>query len=266
MEYQFASLELDHFFSRWPALEAVDLKPDLVKDYCPGRLRPRTMACSRWQLSGVEIAIFESHRRIWEQVVERALPYAVILEDDVKLSSCMVNAIAHIETLNSVVDVVKLDRIRKIRRFGPPIAGIELEVRPIVEQQIYSAAAYVVSLEGARKLLAWSSPYSDLVDAFIFCPRESYRLFQLFPAVATQGGLLRHPERSDGPNVPTAPVPDIGISRKPASRGPLWFRLSREFRLGLGRAKRLLGGDRRLVEQGGWIGMVPLAADLTKFN
>ena len=183
-----------------------------------------------------------------------------------KLSSLMSDVLDEVEAVCTSVDVIKLDGIRRFRRFGPPLSGTDLEIRSIVKQRLFSAAAYLVTFEGAQKLLTWSSPYSDLVDAFVFNPRNGYRLFQLFPGIAIQGGQMRYPHRVEGPAVPTESVPDRGILRKPESKGPLWFRLSRECRLGLGRINFLFGGDQKLIEKGGWIGVVPLATDLCQYS
>ena len=135
-------------------------------------------------------------------------------------------------------------------------------MRPIVGQSFFSAAAYLISQTGAQKLLEWSSPYSDLVDIFIFQPGANFRLYQLFPAVASQGWILGNQVRHDGPSMPTGSIPDLEMTREPASRGPLWFKFVREGRLGLDRIRRFCGGDRELAKKGGWVGIVPLAGDL----
>ena len=266
MDSQLSMLGLDDVFAKWAGVDAADLMLDSVENYAPGQQGQDPQPPSRWQLSGVEVSIFESHRRIWGDLVRKKLPYAIILEDDVKLSTSLHDVIEQIETISTVVDVLKLDRVRRLRRFGSPISGSRLEIRPILWQRVYSCGAYLVSREGAEKLLHWSTSYSDLVDAFVFSPRRNYRLYQLFPAIALQGHVMRNLTSHENVCVPTGSVPDAGVQRKPVSKGPLWFRLAREARLGLRRIPRLLGGDRKLRQEGGWIGMVPLASDLKKYE
>ena len=233
MDSQLSVLGLENVFARWAGVDAVDLRLDSVENYAPGQRGQDPQPPSRWSLSGVEVAIFESHRRIWEDMARKELPYAIILEDDMKLSASLHDVIEQIETISSAVDVLKLDRVRRPRRFGSPLAGSRLEIRPIKWQRVYSCGAYLVSREGAKKLLHWSTSYSDLVDAFVFGPRRNYRLYQLFPAIALQGHVMRNLTSHEDVDVPTGSVPDVGVQRTPASKGPLWFRLMREARLGL---------------------------------
>lgn len=266
MDSQLSMHGLEDVFARWEGVDATGLRIDSVENYAPGQQGQDPQPPSRWRLSGVEVAIFESHRQIWEDLVKRELPYAFILEDDIKLSASFHDVIEQIETISTTVDVLKLDRVRRLRRFGSPLVGFRLEIRPILWQRVYSCGAYLVSREGAKKLLHWSTSYSDLVDAFVFSPRRNYRLYQLFPAIALQGHVMRNLTSHEDGYVPTGSVPDVRVQRTPADKGPLWFRLRREARLGLKRIPQLLGGDRKLRQEGGWIGMVPLAFDLKKYE
>ena len=206
-------------------MSEADLHACRIQD--PDRLY-RYVTLKGLRLSGVEIAIFESHRRIWGDLVRRKLPYAIILEDDVKLSASLRDVIEQIETISNAVDVLKLDGVWRLRTFGSPLADPCLEIRPILWQRVYSCGAYLVSREGAEKLLHWSTSYSDLVDAFVFSPLRNYRLYQLFPAIALQGHVMRNLTSHENGYVPTGSVPDVGVQRTPASNGPLWFRLMRK--------------------------------------
>lgn len=266
MEHQIRILGLSENFARWPGVDAAEISAEAMPNYLPGEKRPRTDGHLRWRLSKAEVAIFESHRRIWQQVVDARLPHAIILEDDVKLSSTVPGIIEKLGRHASGVDVVKMDWIRRFRRFGPPAADFDVEIRPIVEQRLNSAAAYLVSNRGARKLLDWSSPYSDLVDAFIFQTRDSYGLYQLFPAVAVQGVILGSQAGLEGPPAPTDSIAAQIMAGKPKPKAPLWFTMAREGRLGADRIRRFFGGDRKLAKEGGWIGFVPLAGDLDHRN
>ena len=194
IETQLSHLGLHELFSRWPGVDASTLQMQSIEHYVPSSKQRTLQHSTRWELSGVEVAIFESHRRIWKEIVDEDMPYAIILEDDLKLSMSIQNLMEKVEDISGAVDVLKLDGVRRRCRFGPPLSGTQLEVRPIVKQRVHSTGAYLVSRTGAGKLLNWSEPYSDQADAFVFYPRAGYRLFQLFPAVALQGALMRNLE------------------------------------------------------------------------
>ena len=264
MHDQLRSMELHDVIDRWPAVDAADYQDLANTSYAPGHWRS-----AKWELSKFEVAVFESHRSIWQQMVQTGEGPVVVLEDDVVLSNRFREVMVDLAMIDSHFDVVKLDGIFKTRRFGPPLemesyTQLNFAIRPIV-QTISSAAGYILSNEGAAKLVGWSTSYSDGVDDFLFQPRDDYRLYQAFPAVCAQGVTLL----SRRELVETQPLfvrgenaPNYVAARR--SGGPIAFRMVREIKRGMRRLRRILFEDKRLIGSSGFIGVVPLADDLNR--
>ena len=262
METQLHNAGLDDLIMRWIGIDAktdIDLE---ATSYLPGRWNS-----PRWELSTVEVACFESHRAIWNYMIENSTGPVVILEDDVILSKDFHNLVNGIVDSNIYFDVIKLDGICKTRRFSDPVQmnirdDSIFEVRRIV-QAISSSGGYMVSRHGAHKLLQWSTTFSNTVDAFIFCPRHSYILLQLFPAVCAQGVILFSDSGLTGHNSLFRHAEDIPTSVvDKRNNGPILYRAIREAKRGSRRVKRSLFSDKLLKRNGGFIGHVPLASDL----
>ena len=65
-------------------VEAVDgskFNSDLSKSYIPRLLRPRYP----FSLRSAEVACFQSHRKCWQEILDRGLEAALIIEDDVDI-------------------------------------------------------------------------------------------------------------------------------------------------------------------------------------
>jgi len=157
----------------------------------------RAVAASfEWQpLNPGEIGLFMSHRAAWQGFVDGEGDYAAVFEDDAVLSARIAQVLAAIEQTRPMADVIKLETTRRqvvLRSDGLALtAGFRL-------QGLCSwhggTAAYVVSREGARKLLAATWPLADPVDQVMFNPMSrlsaSLRLLQVSPAVSIQKNIL----------------------------------------------------------------------------
>ncbi len=244
---------------RFSAVDAWDRKALDRSHYAPHR-------GDRWELNDSLIACFESHRKVWQLVVDLELPCAAIFEDDVVLSEEMPAVLEALHQRAVDFDVVKLDTVRSISRLGPPAKLGDFDLRRIWINAP-SAAAYVVSQSGARRLLDWSVEFCDHTDDFIFWQRPEWMVLQLFPAVAMQMAFLSEDERkglciSDERVWGSERTSDIRINRK-VSKGPPWFRLRKEI---LRLRRRIFWksfGDRRLLAKGGFVGTCPFRAKMT---
>lgn len=237
--------------ARW---EAVDARAGLALD----ATGYRAGGGSRWNLTASEIACFESHRRLWQEIVERDLRSAIIFEDDVLLSEGVSDIAARLSAADDAFDVVKLDKSPQILRFGPEKLLNGVAVREM-KQTAASAAAYMVSREGCAKLLEWSRVYCDHLDDFLYFRRRDWRMMQLFPAVAIQhmwtdaGGAIGLDEtilRSERTR-------DKSTNAGKA-RGPLGFRLKKELVRGGTKFVRAMGADLLTRKVGGYVGEVEL--------
>ena len=266
MESQLKLAGLDDIIKRWNGIDAVTDLNVAETSYIPGHWKS-----PKWMLSKSEIACFESHRAIWNNLIESSTGPFVVLEDDTVLSKYFCEIVNIIVNANIDFDVIKIDGVCKDRRFSDPVKiGVScdtvIETRHIV-QTIWSSGGYIVSRQGAYKLLQWSNSYSDSVDDFLFCPRPNYALLQLFPAVCIQGMILYSDSGLTGHNSLFRHAEDISspiVDQR--SNGPLLYRVIRETKRGLRRASRSLLCDIPLKRNGGFIGRVPLASDLVKLQ
>ncbi len=182
-----------------------------------------------WTLKPSEVACFESHRTLWGRIAGGTRGVAVF-EDDILAVPALGPAVDALAVAQETYDIVKLDGGPGQVRLGPirPLAG--LSVRPIL-QALPSSAAYMVSPDGAKKLLRASERYSDHLDDFISRPRAGWRAFQLDPALALQGMFA---DASAAARVPGA----VAESERTADaainagydKGPMLYRLHKELR------------------------------------
>lgn len=241
---------------RFPAVDAA--KREALAD-----THYRAHSGDRWELPDSLVACFESHRRVWQAIVDRELPMATVFEDDVVPGEGLAGII---EWLGGGIgfDVVKLDTARRPLRLGPVTARHEsMALRPLLYGGA-SAAAYAVSQDGARKLLAWSDPFCDHTDDFVFRPRPGFRVLQVEPAPAIQAMFLTAEERAaldltDPAIVGSERSSDGKLNRK-TNRGPFRFRARKELRRTGRKLARRLFADKMLEARGGRIGAVEFEA------
>ena len=242
---------------RFPAVDAADPMALQATHYRPH-------SGDRWELSDSLNACFESHRRVWQEIVERELPMAAVFEDDIVPGERLAATIGLLAAGGIGFDVVKLDTARRVLHLGPLAQrGDGVDFRPLLSGGA-SAAAYVVTREGARKLLGWSDPFCDHTDDFVFRPRPGFRVLQAEPATAIQAMFLTAAERdaaglSDPAIVGSERESDSRLNAK-TGRGPVWFRLRKElYRTGR-KLSRALFTDAALKARGGRIGIVEFEA------
>ncbi|MBC6443759.1 MAG: glycosyltransferase family 25 protein [Rhodobacteraceae bacterium] len=255
MEAQFADIGVQA--QRFRALDARAAGPTGEGGYVPG-------SGWRYGLTKAEIACFESHRAVWRRVLEQGLSSAVIMEDDVVLSGATGPVIESLASAAPEYDLVKLDYSPKPSYFDAVRMMNGVAVRQIL-QPITSAGAYIVSGKGAKKLMKASRRYSDPADDFITMPRRMWRMYQVFPAVCIQVCLqMMQIEGKQAPAVSRSTVqpPDPDSPAQCRDKGPLWFRVRREFYTGC-RKLYWLGARASLSRRGGFIGVVPCVEGLS---
>ncbi|WP_171121252.1 MULTISPECIES: glycosyltransferase family 25 protein [unclassified Ruegeria] len=221
--------------------------------YVPG-------AGSRWGLKQSEIACFESHRAVWQAALDRGLQSVAIFEDDVELSAETGKTVSTLLSNPAEYDMVKLDYSPRSMRFGEVGHISDVPVRPMLEMAP-SSAAYIVTQTACRKLLSWSEQYSDHLDDFISYPRTDWRMYQCFPAVGVQMIWSKQQDQTDE----EVKVSERSIDTKTNTgldKGPSWFRIRRELRAAQRKLYWRVGGEKRLLEQGGYVGFIPCAKDL----
>jgi GR25 family glycosyltransferase involved in LPS biosynthesis len=154
-----------------------------------------------YSLSNTQIACADSHRRIYEKIVENNLPWALILEDDVKLSPKIKSLLTDDFVKRSQADWIQIDyvpanmnylknwikiawnqkvplktKLFKITLRFPAIIlwSIFERTRDILtktpratwfQRPLYLASAYIVTNEGAKKLLPLTHPIRYAADS-----------------------------------------------------------------------------------------------------
>lgn len=120
-------------------------------------------------LSNGEVGCYLSHLHFWQIVVERKLPHAIVLEDDVICSPTLMRVANEIAALDLPFDAVRLSALQPIR--GIPLLSLAGGEKLILPNKHPSGTqGYLVSLAGARRLLAAlavpKAPIDDTLDRY----------------------------------------------------------------------------------------------------
>jgi glycosyl transferase, family 25 len=160
------------------------------------RLAPRRHRLTRrMPLSRTEVAITASHLGVLRRVAEEGLPFACVLEDDA-LPDASFPAFLDPAWLAGIgpFDLLKLSSTgltgsdMRVLRLGSH-AGRAL-CAPL--HPLYGAAAYIVSLAGARRNLARTSIVVDSADIFLFRhPRPDASILEVRPCPVVPSGAPR---------------------------------------------------------------------------
>ena len=220
----------------------------------------------RWELHKNAIACFESHRAVWQIAVDQGLDAVVIFEDDVLVSADIGKIISKLVKFSNKFDVVKLDIGGQKTKCAKLIKIADLPVRKLI-QRINSAGGYILSNSGAKKLLQRSKTYSDTLDDFLFTPLNDWKMYQLFPAAATQGvyvenfsNKLKHLIDNEITNSEREKSPKN--NHKNLSKGPMWFRIRKELKRIQNKLLWNIKGKKKLLRQGGYHGLTPISRNL----
>lgn len=193
----------------------------------------------RWTLTTSQIAVFESHRRLWQLCVDRGWSHIVVFEDDVVMTSVFRDAYRAIADGKVDHDVIKLDWHPLRSVMGELTAISERFQLGSIERTMPSAAAYVVSRSGALKLLNQSLSFCDHLDDFVFCPRRNWRQFQLVPPIAVQAHMIEQKANTRfSQAVAKGQRSSITGTEDVRDRAPTFFRVRRELRKAMNKADR----------------------------
>nr|MCS5588968.1 glycosyltransferase family 25 protein [Candidatus Thioglobus sp.] len=137
---------------------------ELKKHYCPNLNREKYHTA----LTPSQIGCYLSHRKAWERTANGEAPYAIVLEDDIKLIGNLTNAIQTIESFNFPWDLIKLSayqsRLRKIK-FSRLVAN---DMNLVIHNKPMSGgAATAISKSAAKRLLAATEKFGRPVDTDI---------------------------------------------------------------------------------------------------
>ncbi len=128
----------------------------------------QALLSSARELSTGEIACAHSHYRAWEKVANGKAPVALILEDDVKISPLLTDALKIATDHTQQFDILLFRTDRRASEMNIPMPApfklVSYRKRP------NRACAYVLTQSAAKKLLAYRfpirMPLDDLLGAF----------------------------------------------------------------------------------------------------
>ena len=254
-----------HFFENnvtfewFSAVDGLTLSSKDIKNYSP-----HSYSNNRWELTQTEIGCFESHRQIWNIIIERGLDNVLIFEDDVYLAPTFLSPITSIIESRLEYDLVKLDAHVRTIRLGALNSKIDgIQIRRLMSP-VASAVAYMVSRQGCISLVGRSKNYCDTLDGFITNKLTEELVYQLIPAVAVHQVLMKeiHVDgMSDVPGVNRGQRRKIDKKFPQRKKGPLWFIIRREtLRFG----RKLFAyfyGNKALIQKGGMVTKVKLLND-----
>jgi glycosyl transferase family 25 len=123
-----------------------DNLPEFLSSYFP-----------RSSLSPGEIGCYASHLLVWRTVVERDLPHALVLEDDVQIENDAADLVDELlRVLPQGWDYVHMDGRPRSRGFAARPLGELTGKRKLIRFSRIpdGTVAYLISNQGARKLLA----------------------------------------------------------------------------------------------------------------
>lgn len=233
MEAQFEAIGLP--VERFRALTPADVTA--------ADLRPHTFDEARLHLTAPEIATSASHQRVWRRMIADGETHALVLEDDCELSPLLPAFLAAFERQGGFPGLVRIEtRLHRqilSRRAVRTVLGIGLH-RPFTWE--WGAAAYIISADEARRVLASTGRFRMPIDDILLAPRSPLRvaenLLQANPALA----LVPEDDVAEGSQPPSVRRSDIQAERllrfeteKPSTK--VW-KLAREFR----RIRRQIAG------------------------
>ena len=188
---------------RTKVIEAIDgASPDndFLKSYTPGLLRPRYP----FRLRPAEVACFQSHRKCWQEILDRGLEAALIIEDDVDIIDGEFTAAVKLAMEEiKIGDLVRLPmkprekpRNRSVQRdnisvFEPTVVGLGTQ-------------AQIVTYDAARRLLKKTEHFDRPIDVYLQLTwKHGVRILSLWPNGVREnssrlGGSLIGKEKING--------------------------------------------------------------------
>lgn len=148
------------------------------------------------------LGIYLAHRRLWEEIVAKELPSAVIFEDDVVFTEDIAKRFPQaMKELPEDWDLLHLgclscheSSLSTIHLFTNWSKLIKPSIKPysnslVIPETTFGTEAYALSLSGARKLLEWLPQAFNHVDFMISTQLSKLNHYLVYPQVAYQ-----HPE------------------------------------------------------------------------
>lgn len=147
-----------------------------------------------YEMSRQEVGCFLSHRKTWQTIVDRNLPVACVLEDDVQLSPDFSDFVGTRDWLPASFDLIKIETMLERTWISREVAPARDRMISELRATHFGAGAYLMSRAGASRLLALTTRPDRAVDDYLFerSVRRSARcrVLQLSPALCAQDSTV----------------------------------------------------------------------------
>jgi len=191
---------------RTKVVEAVDgSKPDndFSKSYTPKLLRPRYP----FSLRSAEVACFQSHQKCWQEILDRGLEAALIIEDDVDIIDGEFTAA--IKLAMKEIKMGDLIRLPMKPRERPRNSNMKRDNISIFEPTVIGLGtqAQIVTYDAARQLIEKTTHFDRPIDVYLQLRWEhGVRVLTLWPngvreRSSSLGGSVIGKERSNSDKI-----------------------------------------------------------------
>lgn len=215
-------------FERFPAIDKSTLGEDIVQRFAGPPSRG-------WAIG--QVACFFSHMELWRRIIAGDEAYAAIFEDDVHFSTDAGLFLRDSSWIPKGVDLVKIETtLTPVRLSHPDHVVMGHRLHPLRSYH-NGTAGYIISRQGAAKLLVGATRMDRPVDDFVFDRGYDPSCRQLLPALCIQDMFLP----KNIPFLASGQSADIAALRSAPwrKRQPLLGRLVRETK----RVWRQITGD-----------------------
>ena len=172
---------------------------DFSKSYIPRLLRPRYP----FSLRSAEVACFQSHRKCWQEILDRDLEAALIIEDDVDIID--EEFTAAVELAMKEIKMGDLIRFPIKSREKPRSRIVKRDNISIFEPTLVGLGtqAQIVTYDAARQLLERTERFDRPIDVYLQLRwKHGVRILTLWPngmreRSSSLGGSLIGKERNN---------------------------------------------------------------------
>lgn len=179
-------------FERVPAIDGRSLPDATWRSIVDGRFEFQP-------INVYEVAVFLSHKAIWERMIRDGIGMAAIFEDDAILAPQISQSFRCIESTKLSFDVIKLETtLRSVVLNEAHVSLASGETLHQLKSWHGGTAGYVISLQGAEKLSKATNLISDQIDQAMFNPlsriSSKLKILQCKPALCIQKELQHRGE------------------------------------------------------------------------
>jgi len=141
---------------------------------------------TRWDISELSVAIFLSHSKAWQEIINSKAKVAIVLEDDISFDVRFSQTIPELMACCHQYDVLRINTFAQTRVFGrSSVLANGCEARTII-QEMADAGAYIITRSACLKLIHQTEEFCDHLDDFLFSPSRRLKTYQLEKPICGQ--------------------------------------------------------------------------------